>query len=139
MAAPASPAASLAPASPSRTPSASPPKGALRRLWIWFSFAPIVWALHEGVSYVGAYNACRAGSAPRAISIPASLVALVLMTVAAVALARGRRQYPHADIVGSDVRSERAAFLALFGGVLGAICLIGVVLATGAAFVEACR
>ncbi|HEY0777280.1 MAG TPA: hypothetical protein VGD56_04860 [Gemmatirosa sp.] len=126
-------------ASPAATAEPPVPRGALRRLWIWFALAPIVWAVHEMVSYVAAYNACRAGGAPRAITIPVSLVAIALVVVATVALARGRRRYPHADITGGTVRSERAAFLALFGGVLAALTLIGVVLDAGAAFVEACR
>ena len=118
----------------------TPPRGALRRLWIWFSVAPIVWWLHEAVSYIGAYNTCRAGGTPRAISIPASVIALVLVGVATVALARGRRKYPHADMTGGpSVRAERAAFLALFGGVLAVLALTGVVYATAAAFVEPCR
>ncbi len=115
------------------------PRGTLRRLWCWFALAPVVWALHEGVSYVGAYLACRTGGTPRAVSLPTSIVAIVLMGVATVGLARGRRQYPHADRVGGDVRRERAAFLALFGGVLAAIALAGVVMGTVAGFVEACR
>ena len=119
--------------------SSSPPRGALRRLWLWFALAPIVWALHEAVSYIGAYNACRTGGAPRAISIPTSFVAVALVGVATLALARARRRYPHADLTAGTVRTERAAFLALFGGVLAILSLVGVLFATGAAFVEACR
>ncbi len=140
MAASATSSSAPAPSASGGKPSAPPPPpGALRRLWIWFALGPIVWALHEAVSYIGSYNACRAGGGPRAISLPASAVALVLMALVTVALARGRRRFPHADIVGTGVRNERAAFLALFGGVLAAIALIGIVLATGAAFVEGCR
>lgn len=139
MAAP-SPTPPAAPASGASIAPSGPPRGALRRLWFWFSLAPAVWALHEAVSYVGAYNACRAGAAPRVITISASVVALVLIGVATVALARGRRRYPHADMTGGpSVRAERAAFLALFGGVFAAIALIGVVFDAGAAIVEACR
>lgn len=115
------------------------PPGTLRRLWFWLALAPVAWAAHEGVSYVGAFAACRAGGAPRLVSIPASLVALVLVGLATAGLARGRGRYPHADRVVGEVRRERAAFLALFGGVLAAISLAGVLMATAAAFVEACR